>query len=194
MSNRHLLPNLSDQQQQRQLRLYIQSVEASMKNLPGSNPLLSAELQLQELANCTNELNNTLRMVGLVSPFLDINFLTQEGKTNVAALDQHYMATIGKQLIADYHTYHATATRLSARIKNIFSIFETAKLNPTEENLANVLAEATFVHGEYVEWVESFLRTIGASTRDIINHLNMYRLPIDQIAHPFPEHSEVAIA
>ncbi len=194
MSNRHLLPNLSDQQQQRQLRLYIQSVEASMKNLPGSNPLINAELQLQELANCTVELNNTLRMVGLVNPFLDINFLTQEGKTNVAALDQHYLATIGRQLIADYHAYRTTASNLSGRIKNLFSVFETAKLNPTEENLANVLAEATFIHGEYVEWAESFLRTIGASTRDIINHLNMYRSPTDQIAHPFPEYSEVAIA
>lgn len=194
MSNHHLLPNLSDQHQQRQLRLYIQSVEASMKNLPGANPLVNAELQLQELANCTVELNNTLRMVGLVSPFLDINFLTQEGKTNVAALDQHYLATIGQQLIADYHAYRTAASNLGGRIKNLFSVFETAKLNPTEENLANVLAEATFIHGEYVEWVESFLRTIGASTRDIINHLNMYRSPTDQIAHPFPEHSEVAIA
>ena len=97
MSNRHLLPNLTDQHQQRQLRAYIQGVEASLKNLPGSNPLISAEYQLQELANCTNELNNTLKLVGHVSPFLDVNFLTNEGKTNVPALDQHYLAVVGQQ-------------------------------------------------------------------------------------------------
>ena len=60
--------------------------------------------------------------------------------------------------------------------------------------MAGVLAEATFIHGEYVEWVESFLRTIGAATRDIINHLNMHRNPVDAIPYPFPEHTEVAIA
>jgi hypothetical protein len=194
MSNRHLLPNLTDQHQQRQLRAYIQGVEASLKNLPGSNPLLAAEYQLQELANCTNELNNTLKLVGHVSPFLDVNFLTTEGKTNVAALDQHYLAVIGQQLIKDYYSYRDTASKLSARIKNLFILFDQVKLSPTDENLAGVLAEATFIHGEYVEWVESFLRTIGAATRDIINHLNLYRNPIDTIPYPFPDHTEVVIA
>ena len=194
MSNRHLLPNLTDQYQQRQLRAYIQGVEASLKNLPGSNPLISAEYQLQELANCTNELNNTLKLVGHVSPFLDVNFLTNEGKTNVPALDQHYLAVVGQQLIKDYYAYRETATNLSGRIKNLFAVFDQAKLNPTEENLAGVLAEATFIHGEYVGWVESFLRTIGAATRDIINHLNMHRNPVDAIPYPFPDHTEVAIA
>lgn len=194
MSNRHLLPNLTNQHQQRQLQTYIQNAEASLKALPGSNPLISAEIQLQELADCTVELNKSLVIVGHTQPMFDINYLTNEGVTNVAALDQHYMATIGTQLVADYHLYRERALHLSGRIKMLFDKFAILKQNLTEDALADVLAEATFIHGEYVEWVESYLRIVGAAVRDIINHLNQFRLPTAQIQHPFPETTEVVIA
>ena len=194
MSNRHLLPNLTNQHQQRQLQTYIQNAEASLKALPGSNPLISAEIQLQELADCTVELNKSLVIVGHTQPMFDINYLTNEGVTNVAALDQHYMATIGTQLLADYHLYRERALHLSGRIKMLFDKFAILKQNLTEDALADVLAEATFIHGEYVEWVESYLRIVGAAVRDIINHLNQFRLPTAQIQHPFPETTEVVIA
>lgn len=194
MSNRHLLPNLTNQHQQRQLQTYIQNAEASLKALPGSNPLISAEIQLQELADCTVELNKSLVIVGHTQPMFDINYLSNEGVTNIAALDQHYMATIGTQLIADYNLYRERAMMLSGRIKMLFDKFAILKQNLTEDALADVMAEATFIHGEYVEWVESFLRIVGAGVRDIINHLNQHRLPTAQIQHPFPETNEVAIA
>lgn len=194
MSNRHLLPNLTNQHQQRQLQTYIQNAEASLKALPGSNPLISAEIQLQELADCTVELNKSLVIVGHMQPMFDINYLTNEGVTNVAALDQHYMATIGTQLVADYHLYRERALMLSGRIKMLFDKFAILKQNLTEDALADVMAEATFIHGEYVEWVESYLRIVGAAVRDIINHLNQFRLPTAQIQHPFPETAEVVIA
>lgn len=84
--------NLTNQHQQRQMQLYIQSTEASLKQLPGSDPLIAAEIQLQELAECANQLNQSLVLVGHVSPMFDINYLTKEGVTNISGLDQQYMS------------------------------------------------------------------------------------------------------
>ena len=194
MSNRHLLPNLTNQHQQRQMQLYIQSTEASLKQLPGSDPLIAAEIQLQELAECANQLNQSLVLVGHVSPMFDINYLTKEGVTNISGLDQQYMSVIGRQLINDYHVYRGTAQLLSTRINNLFEKFNVLKQNNSEDMIAEILTDATFIHEEYVQWVESFLRVIGAATRDVINHLNIFRLPTHQIQHPFPETTEVVIA
>ena len=165
MSNRHLLPNLTNQHQQRQMQLYIQSTEASLKQLPGSDPLIAAEIQLQELAECANQLNQSLVLVGHVSPMFDINYLTKEGVTNISGLDQQYMSVIGRQLINDYHVYRGTAQLLSTRINNLFEKFNVLKQNNSEDMIAEILTDATFIHEEYVQWVESFLRVIGAATR-----------------------------
>lgn len=194
MSTNPHLQALANDQTARQMQKQIQHAEASFRSphLPCSNPFIVAEAQLNELIECINSINGTLGILANLIPFFDLKFLTQEGKTNIGGLDIHYMATIGNQIVNDHTTYLTQARQLSTRVNQLKEKFSLAKASPTEDNLAEVIAEAVFIHGSYVTWVTDYMNVVASGARDVINHLNIYRNPVDAIQNPFPENFEVA--
>lgn len=185
MSNKAYLPLLVDARQQRELQVFMNNAQASIKGLPGSDPMIAIHIQLTELSDITNQLNSSLAVFGQLAPMLDLKFLTQEGATNVAGLDQHYLLTLGQQALADYQKFHARAVELGNGIKTVFANFELFRNQPTEEHQEILLGDSIRLHEGYVTWTQEYISILGSVTTDILNHLNLHRSPERQINNPF---------
>ncbi len=144
--------------------------------------LNEARVQVNDLLKISSDMRNSLATVGDFAPFFDINYLKQEGVTDIAKIDQEYMLTIGRQLLADYRKFDADSKTLNARIGDIKTQLDSIVISndgSANEVITDIVTSATLVQSDYVTWGEQFQSLIMSSMADIVNHLNPLR-PADR--------------
>lgn len=134
-----------------------------------------AEKSITDLIEITTQMRNSLVEVGNFSAFFDMNIIRQEGVMDISQIDQTYMVTIGRQLIADYQTFSQQATDLNALITEIDQNFKSIQAAPTADDLGNIITMATYVQSQYAEWGSAFTRILVNAMHDVANHLNPLR-------------------
>ena len=154
------------------------------KNLPTKTTaeyINEARGQVNELLSITQQMRGSLCTVGEFAPFFDINFLTQEGATDISKINQQYMLTIGQQLLADYRKFDQESKAINNRIGGLKTRLDL--LAGREENelddINEIVTLATVVQSDYVAWGEQFQRIMVSAMTDIANHLNPLR-PVER--------------
>ena len=150
------------------------------KNLPTKSAveyINEARSQVNELLSITQQMRGSLCTVGDFAPFFDINFLTNEGATDISKIDQQYMLTIGQQLLVDYRKFDQESRAINNRISDLKTRLDL--LVGREENALDEINEivtlATVIQTDYVSWGEQFQRIMVSAMTDIANHLNPLR-------------------
>ena len=150
------------------------------KNLPTKSAvehINEARSQVNELLSITQQMRGSLCTVGDFAPFFDINFLTNEGATDISKIDQQYMLTIGQQLLVDYRKFDQESRMINNRIGDLKKRLDL--LVGREENALDEINEivtlATMIQTDYVSWGEQFQRIMVSAMTDIANHLNPLR-------------------
>ena len=166
---------------ERQFKEQLSLAEEQDKNQPqktAADFINDARAQVNELLSITRDMRASLSTVGEFAPFFDVGFLTREGVTDIAKIDQNYMLTIGRQLVSDYRKFDAEAVAINNRIGGLKTRLDSV-VNPdnpqTLDELSDIVHAATIIQSDYVAWGEQFQRIVLSAMTDIVNHLNPLR-------------------
>lgn len=169
---------------ERQFKEQMERAHEQDKNLPTKSAveyINEARSQVNELLSITQQMRGSLCTVGEFAPFFDINFLTNEGATDISKIDQQYMLTIGQQLLVDYRKFDQESRTINNRIGDLKTRLDL--LAGREENALDEINEivtlATMIQSDYVSWGEQFQRIMVSAMTDIANHLNPLR-PVER--------------
>lgn len=166
---------------ERQFKEQLSLAEEQDKNQPqktAADFINDARAQVNELLSITRDMRASLSTVGEFAPFFDVGFLTREGVTDIAKIDQNYMLTIGRQLVSDYRKFDAEAVAINNRIGGLKTRLDSVVNldNPqTLDELSDIVHVATIIQSDYVAWGEQFQRIVLSAMTDIVNHLNPLR-------------------